>query len=643
MRLLLAFLLLSILPVTVHASSASEWSQTPQQKVRLIGGAYEEGKATLGVEFELQPGWKLYWHISGDVGLPTEINWQRSTNIQSAEVFWPVPERDVLSIDGEKALESFVYHNHVVLPLIVTPEDPSADVNAKIQVHYSVCKEICIPLIADLALKISPGYQDLQMQNVIREFWNKTPQRNGANGMSVQTMEFFSTPQSEYSIEIGAFSEQGFTNADAIITADGPFQFSQPEVSYSNGKRKATLRSVVTFLEPNTPLAPGMMVSILLHDEGRAVEARLPISALQMKEQTDTFSLFSWITMIGFAVLGGLILNIMPCVLPVLSIKLFSVLKHHGKERNYIRKSFLLSALGIIASFMLLAGLAAILKLAGHTVGWGFHFQSPVFLTILMVILLAFAANLFGLWDMRLPGWLNRILPLAQKDSLSGAFFTGAFATLLATPCTAPFLGTAVSFALTRGIVEIIVIFFAMGVGMAVPYLVFAILPGLIRFLPKPGQWMVRVKYVLAALILLTAVWLGWIVAHDLGLREASTASKQQEFWQPFDPEAIPVLVAQGKVVFVDITADWCLTCKYNELRVLDRDAVQSALQAKNIVAMRADITQPDANVMLFLKQHNRYGIPFNAVYGPGKPEGILLPELLSQDEVIKALNTAKK
>lgn len=641
MRLLLAVSLCFLMPLMAYASS-SEWNETPQQKLRLISGAYEGEHATMGVEFELQPGWKLYWHTSGDVGLPTEVNWQRSTNIRSVDISWPVPERDVLMIDDTKGLESFVYHNHVVLPLTVTPEDQAADINAKMQVHYSVCKEICIPLIADLTLAISPGYQDPQMLSVIREFEAKTPQANGTKGMFVKTLGFFSTPQGEYSVQIEAASEQGFQNPDAIMTTEGPFHFSKPEVRYSNGKRNAVLRSVVTLLDPNTPLPVGSKVSILLHDQGQAVETVLPISALQMEAETDTLSFFTWITMIGFAVLGGLILNIMPCVLPVLSIKLFSVLKQHGKDTAYIRKSFILSALGILSSFLLLAVLACILKLAGHTVGWGFHFQNPLFLSALIVVLLVFAANLIGLWEMRLPAWLNRILPLAQRDSLSGAFFTGAFATLLATPCTAPFLGTAVSFALTRGTLEILVIFMAMGAGMAVPYLLFAALPGLVRFLPKPGQWMVRVKYVLAALILLTAGWLGWIVAHDIGLR-SNTASEQEQFWQKFDPEAIPVLVAQGKTVFVDITADWCLTCKYNELRVLDRKTVQSALQQKNVVPMRADVTRPDADVMLYLKQHNRYGIPFNAVFGPGAPEGILLPELLSDEDVIKALNTAKK
>ena len=381
-----------------------------------------------------------------------------------------------------------------------------------------------------------------------------------------------------------------------------------------------------------------------------------------------------------------------------------------------MRRSFLATAAGIVFSFLVLAGGAIALKLAGLSVGWGIQFQQPVFLVVMAVIVTFFAYNLFGFYEILLPSRLSTAAASGDGKGLGGAFATGAFATLLATPCSAPFVGAAVSFALSRDALEILVVFAAMGLGLALPYLLVAALPRLATSLPKPGKWMIYLRWLLGLALAATAVWLLSVIAAQSGPtialalagvlvsigavllgpryglpRAAETAllallaagalvlaslpgeggasATAKNDWPALEQEKISELVAAGQVVFVDITADWCITCQANKAVVLDRDPVASALalypaplwmvwrspehpsaavissaavERRNKVAlMRGDWTRPDPMIGDYLASFGRYGIPFNAVYGPGAPEGVALPELLSSEEVLKAMEQA--
>lgn len=362
-------------------------------------------------------------------------------------------------------------------------------------------------------------------------------------------------------------------------------------------------------------------------------------------------------------------------------------MQHSGKEKRHIRTSFLSSAAGIVVSFLVLAGIVSGLREAGSAVGWGFHFQQPLFLVFMVLVITLFAANLWGFFEINLPSSMTSWLAGAGHSS---HFFSGMLATLLATPCSAPFVGTAIGFAFQWGTDTIFMIFFFMGLGLAAPYLLIALWPKMVSGLPKPGAWMLRVKAFLGALLFGTALWLIWIFAAQRG-NAASLAllacimamslvlwtKKQQAIpglvallaiialsgiifylpysgmqpkeevradetiWQPFDEQAIPALVRQGKTVFVDVTADWCVTCKANKLLVLDTPEIKTKLLELNVVAMEADFTNPSREISLYLNRFNRYGIPFNAVYGPGVPQGIVLPELLTKEAVIRALEQA--
>ncbi|MGE3623620.1 MAG: protein-disulfide reductase DsbD family protein, partial [Bdellovibrionales bacterium] len=351
--------------------------------------------------------------------------------------------------------------------------------------------------------------------------------------------------------------------------------------------------------------------------------------------------------------------------------------------------SFLVTAAGIVFSFLVLAGVTIGLKQLGLAVGWGVQFQQPVFLGLLILLLTFFAANMWGLFEIHLPRFLADNLAGPYHPKLAGDFATGAFATLLATPCTAPFLGTAVGFALASGPHEIVIIFTALGLGMSLPYIAVALVPRIATALPRPGTWMVRVRHVLGWALALTALWLVWVLAAQISPRGAAVVGlcmaaiiglfslnriRRRGYiafgiasfallafantlmgsvdpkpaaidpaWERFDEHEIAGYVEKGKTVFVDITADWCLTCKANKKFVLMRDEVKARLFQPNVVAMEADWTNPDPQIGAYLQKHGRYGIPFNIVFGPAAPQGIVLPELLTPSLVLDALDRAEK
>ncbi|MGR3521778.1 MAG: protein-disulfide reductase DsbD family protein, partial [Paracoccus sp. (in: a-proteobacteria)] len=380
---------------------------------------------------------------------------------------------------------------------------------------------------------------------------------------------------------------------------------------------------------------------------------------------------------------------VMPCVLPVLSIKLSSAVKSGGQSLPRIRRGFAVSALGVMAFIWILAAATIAIRAFGVTVGWGLQFQNPVFLAVMLVVLVVFSASLFGFFEIALPSsWQTRLARAGGGKGYGGDFATGAFAAILATPCSAPLLGTAIAFALAGRAVDIVVVFTALGAGLAVPYLVVAAFPRLVQRLPRPGRWMIVLKVVLGLALAATALWLFWVLGGVAGRRTAlwvglasigvagllslgrvpaviripgsaalvvlaiavagflsDTDSRSvpgvATDWAAFDRAAIPRHVSTGQVVFVDVTADWCLTCKANKALVLDREPVVSRLREPGIIAMQADWTRPDEAISRYLESFGRFGIPFNVAYGPNAPEGIVLPEILSTEAVLRALSDA--
>jgi suppressor for copper-sensitivity B len=393
------------------------------------------------------------------------------------------------------------------------------------------------------------------------------------------------------------------------------------------------------------------------------------------------------------AVVGGLLLNAMPCVLPVLSLKVFGLVQSAARGRSHVVKGCLATAAGVLISFWALAGLAVGAKLAGEAVGWGMQFQHPGFVTFLVVVVVLFALNMWGLFEIPLPASLSRLGGSGPSEGVAGHLGSGLFATLMATPCSAPFLGTAVGFALAQRPALIFAIFTAIGVGLALPYLLLAVVPGAARWLPRPGDWMVTFKGVMGFLLAATAVWLfyvlaaqvsaeslayvqlallglalfTWLVSRDGAARwtrrlatagvvatavaaivlamnapAAAAEGKISKYhdWLAFDEAQADALRGEGRLVFIDFTADWCLTCKTNERLVLETAEIAAAFVERGVVPMKADWTNPDDAIAAFLARFGKSAVPFYVLYRPGR-EPHVFSEILTRQQVLDALAEA--
>lgn len=393
------------------------------------------------------------------------------------------------------------------------------------------------------------------------------------------------------------------------------------------------------------------------------------------------------------AVVGGLLLNAMPCVLPVLSLKVFGLVQSAAKGRSHLVKGCLATAAGVLISFWALAGLAVGAKMAGEAVGWGMQFQHPGFVTFLVVVVVLFALNMWGLFEIPLPASLSRLGGSGSSEGVAGHLGSGLFATLMATPCSAPFLGTAVGFALAQEPALIFAIFTAIGVGLALPYLLLAAVPGVARWLPRPGDWMLTFKGVMGFLLAATAVWLfyvlaaqvsaeslayvqlalvglalfTWLASRDgaaswtrrvamvgvaasavgaiaLAIASPSAAAhgKVSEYhdWLAFDEAQAAALRDEGRLVFMDFTADWCLTCKTNERLVIETPEIAAAFAERGVVPMKGDWTNPDDEIAAFLKRFGKSAVPFYVLYRPGR-EPHVFSEILTQQQVLDALAEA--
>jgi suppressor for copper-sensitivity B len=616
---------------------ASGLFQTPQSSAQLVSAVRGTGDLAtipLALHIVLQPGWKTYWRSPGDAGYPLMVDVTGSTNVAEAKVAWPVPHRFMLF-----GLQTFGYGEEVAFPLMVSPVTPGAPIALKAKIRYLVCETVCIPQDGELALDLPQGAATpTGHAPLVNRFGSLVPKSGERLGWSLERVAI--DQQSQLVIDAKSTGEV-FAAPDVIVEGAPQFYFGPPKAELSVDRQTARLYVPVERLGKGGELPDSDLV-LTLFDGERGMEAiARPVPILAAA------SISSWVALLpilGIALLGGLILNVMPCVLPVLLLKLTGVLDVSGREKAHLRGAFLATAAGIVTSFLALAGGLATLKLAGAGVGWGIQFQQPVFLAVMAIVCLMFAANVWGLFQIPMPAFVGRAA-LASDASAGNehakSFFTGVLATALATPCSAPFVGTAVGFALSRGTLEIFAIFLALGVGLALPYVAVAAAPRVVGFLPRPGRWMRWLKGLLGLSLVGTAVWLMSIIGVQTGFLDVGAAIRGDSRWIAFEEAAIDGYVADNKVVFVDVTADWCITCQANKKLVIDQQPVAGRLE--DVVAMKADWTNPDPAIADFLGRHGRYGIPFNIVYGPGAPAGIVLPELLTTEAVTAAMDQAAK
>ncbi|HIF9465615.1 TPA: protein-disulfide reductase DsbD family protein [Photobacterium damselae] len=675
-----------MMSLSVHASTLTTgWVHNPQHppvavRLMLTGEKNEANKTVEGLlEVKLDKDWKTYWRSPGEGGTAPSINWELSSNLNNVDWHWPLPKRyEFLGV------ETLGYKHDVIFPMTFHLDDMNKPVFLSGKLTMSSCTSICVLTDYELSLDFNPEKLVPSVDAMV--LYNKGNSLVPKPSTAVELTQV-SYDEAKKIVSIVATNKAGWTNPDVFVDGQSKpvkqTSFLTPKIDVSGEQLIAQVPVSSWF---GTPKLVGEPLSVTITDKDIAVELsktadNKPVIALQND---------SLLKVIGLALLGGLILNIMPCVLPVLGMKLSSVISAKGLERRQIRAQFIASALGILVSFWLLAGFLALLKVSGQALGWGIQFQSPWFIGAMMIITGLFAANMLGLFEIRLSSNTNTWLATRGGNSYGGHFVQGMFATLLATPCSAPFLGTAVAFALGANYLTLFAIFTALAVGMAAPWLLIALFPQLANALPKPGMWMNTVKTIFGLMMLVTSLWLLSLMANFFSLKivivigvialalllsqlwrikgkratlltvgfliivtaigliiGSLTADKwakplpQDHHWTPLNVEQIKQDVAQGKTVFVDVTADWCITCKANKVGVILQEPVYSALDQENIVLMRGDWTKPFDYVTNFLQSHGRFGVPFNIVYGPAAPNGIELPVILTSEQVLDALKQA--
>lgn len=674
--------------VLVQPASAaeSEVFSNPAVTARLISAedriAPNAASVSLGLALEFGDGWKGYWRTPGEVGLAPAIDWAGSSNLNSADVLWPAPER--FEAFG---IENFGYANQVVLPIRATLETAGETLDLRARISLLTCSDVCVPHDFDLSLALPTGAGiDTASAGLIARFVDRVPETPDDSDIEISVAAIDDRAST---LIITASSARAFRETD-VFPEFGPLvTFGKPDIRLNRDRTELWAQIPINAWAKEHP-AP----LITITDSARAVtspvsltdEAPPPPYAIAGAQA----GLLKLIAVAGVAFLGGLILNVMPCVLPVLSIKLASVLKTSGQSRDIIRKGFLVSALGVLIFVWGLAAVLLALQMVGVSVGWGMQFQNPVFVSLMFVVIAVFSANLFGAFEIALPQAIqDRLAAGNARPGYVADFSTGFLAAVLATPCSAPFLGTAITFALAGTPLDVAVIFTALGLGLALPYLLIAARPEWVYRLPRPGRWMLLVRTGLGGLLLATAIWLMFVLVGVAGavaaamvlvataalvfgasvhwpnlvLRRAfltisfigvvlgagliaspertRTTADASSHWQVFEPQRIARHVSEGRIVFVDVTADWCLTCKANKSLVLDRSPVLGRLRDGSVIAMQADWTRPDDTISRFLERHDRYGIPFNIVFGPGAPSGIALLEVLTPVSVLDALDTA--
>ena len=646
-----------------------------------------------GLLLRMAPGWHTYWKFSGDAGLPTEIKWKLPEGWKVSEIQWPIP----LKTNDPGDIQTYGYQDEILLIQEITPP-PKIDVSPvklTAEANWLVCEKICIPGGATLELELPTSTVSEPKNTDLFARYRRLLPQNFPDSKTARSN--WSRSGNDFHLKITSDQIANYQNIDFFPLPQGNTVVGHPSVE-SRKANEITLRIPVESTDKNVSAMPGLIVfSKFPNGNDRTAwqlgaPAIAATAAAQPSRGIFTFLLFGFI--------GGFILNLMPCVLPVISLKIFGFIQQAGQSRRKIFQSGLAFTVGIFAWFIALALLLISLKGAGRDVTWGgFQFTNAYFVFGLSVIVLVFALNLFGVFEISLPQSMTRgLLANSERKDNLGSFFQGVFATVLATPCTAPFLGTALGFAFTQSPLVILSMFVAIAAGMSAPYLLLSMQPAWLRFLPQAGPWMLHVKQFMGFLLLATLLFLLYVLGAQRGLDGAIWAScfllvvalacwmkgafivpnqsaakraisvavilllliasgfyfigdkfesakidMAQDLpgdWQRFTPERLQAERDQGHAVFIDFTAAWCLTCKFNEKNVLESAAVRQAFQRHGVVKLKADWTNGDPAITKLLQQFGRPGVPLYVLY-PGKSEEpIVFPEVLTKNILLDKLET---
>ena len=688
------FLLLPLL-LAAFISPASAQDQVKAALVSMQTGVVPGSSHTVALRLEHIPHWHTYW-INPGTGYPTTIDWDLPEGWTAGEIQWPAP---IIIRDSHGTITGNGYEYVAYLPVqIQVPADapPGTSVTLKGHADWLMCADVCIPgdspveltlpIVTDSA-PIDPTH-GAGIQSALDSLIELPASIRALATRSGNTITL------KLSGLTDAVADPWFFASDALVQFDVPQTVSEP----APGELEITL-SVAEYYEGEGARLVGVLRQRGSWDPAGDVAGLhldlpfgetvggITVNNSDTVAGTSNAASGSLLGTLALAFVGGLILNLMPCVFPVLGIKIMGFVQQAGEDRRKVALHGWVFSLGVLASFWALAGLLAVLRASGDQLGWGFQLQSPGFVFVLAGVMLVFAMAMSGVFEFGLRA-TGVGANLQSKDGLTGSFFTGVLATVVATPCSAPFLAPALGAALALPISSSFLVFTAIAVGLSTPYLLLSLFPGAIKILPRPGAWMETFKEAMAFPLYATVGYLVWVLAGQTtesgslmvifgltvialavwlyGRYTAPGASANRRrigwggglailvlggaigwpqapastdlVWEKWSPAAIREAQAAGRPVYVDFTARWCATCQTNKKIVFGSDDVQQTFRDQNVAMLKADWTNRDPNITAELARWNRSAVPFNLVYLPDETEPVILPELLTPSIVLEAL-----
>jgi thiol:disulfide interchange protein len=648
------------------------------------------GTTFIGVRFKIIPKWHIYWKNAGDSGTAPNFKFNLPAGTQLGDVVWPVPKRLQLG-----PLANYGYEKEVLLmfPLSLTAE-AKFPLQISLDADWLVCKEECIPESGKFQLVLSEGnFQTNTNSKLFASTRENFPQVNSELHLSAGDLQTKAASEAEFTLS-GVPMEFEKAEFDFFPEQDGLFEAGEKAAVTSRDKNKIAFKltkapSFDTAFQQNEGPLRGLAI---FQDKGNVQAFAVDAQFGSIHEEPIDLSKFFWAIVSAFV--GGIILNLMPCVFPVLVLKIMGLTKATAERR--LRTDGLAYSAGVVLSFLVLALAIMVLKFFGQSVGWGFQLQSPTMLFFLIMLFFAMGLSFIGFIEFgnSLSAWVGR---QSFATNNSSAFFTGVLATIVATPCTAPFMGAALGYALLLPTFASLAIFFMLGLGMAFPFLILSIFPQLAKWVPRPGAWMERLKELLAFPLFATVAWLlsvfleltssgvlvwvllslvslsffFWILKQNVSkvlksffiavsfllmtyfsfvsltasggeVSEGNTKTVGGVLWQNFSPQLVEKLRAEKRLIYLDFTASWCLSCQVNKKIVFSSTEVKNFMMEHKVALVRADWTRYDAAITKALAKYNRSGVPLNVIYGPNGSETIL-PTLLTPSIVLTALRAAEK
>lgn len=663
----------------INVLFGASFAKTEHAKVELISEYKQVKKGEtfwIGIKFNLIPHWHIYWKNPGDSGQAVNVSLTLPDEYTKQEMKWPTPNR----IPYGFAI-NYGYENQVIFPIPITAKDLSSQTTLKAKINWLVCKKACVPENASLEFNLpkvgDKNIVNVENQKLIQETISKLP------------MPLSENP--EISFVDGKIKLLIKENWAKQSIKDLWFASDEWGIVAASEKQSYTFtkNGIELAVTPGDLFSKDKKVSGVIVLEEKINDGVIKRGFSTTKPQsTSTTPPLTLLVAIASAFLGGIILNLMPCVLPVLTIKVLSFVKEAKSSKKILTLHGLSFTLGVILSFLALAGILLALRAGGEALGWGFQLQSPLFVTVLALLMLLIGLNLSGVFEVG-QGLQHLGQNKHTKTSFLSSFASGVLAVNIASPCTAPFMGVALGYAITQSVSITLLVFFALGVGFALPVLLFSLFPSWLKILPKPGNWMINLRQIFAFPMYATVAWLVWVVAQQtssMGLAIVFTAivligfaswaygkaqfaqinpkfgkslafivlllalgilsfieakpsnTQNDDSYKPWSKEQVSKSLGQNKPVFVNFTASWCITCKVNERIAIKTKAVEEAFKLHKIDYLKGDWTNQDSKITKELEKYGRSGVPLYLLFIPGQSEPKILPQVLTEGIILQEL-----